>query len=55
MTVQGILLKGLEVREARSREEDLGWHGRELERGKRQGSHTTRFVKINHSSLRVKN
>lgn len=33
---------------------DLGWHGRELERGKKQGSHTTRFVKINHSSLRVK-
>ena len=33
---------------------DLGWQGREPERGKKQGSHTTRFVKINHSSLRVK-
>lgn len=31
------------------RMKDLGWHGGEPRKDKKQGSHITRFVKINHS------
>ena len=55
MAVQEICLRGLEMREVKPGMKDLGWPGGEPERGKWQGSHTTRFGEINHYGYRVKN
>lgn len=37
------------------RMKDLGWHGWEPRKDKKQGSHITRFVKINHYGYSVSN